>query len=562
MENLRLRIVLASLGVLLCFVWILPNVADVTKFWWPSQKKINYGLDIQGGLHLVMGVDVAGVISESTTRLAGVLKAELAKDNVVVTEVKAINAADGEIEIMFQGGENKSKVTSHMDGHYATTLQKMGETETSVTYRYFDAYMNDFKNRVIQQAIETIRNRIDEFGVAEPSISQQGTDRILVQLPGMADAEKAKALINTAAKLDFMLVEEKNPAELQAMIAEVEKAGGYTLGSLKYSDYVNRINKDLAAKIPEKTMILFEKPDNAQTLEAGRMPMLVHTDTGLDGGALDDAFVSFNEYGAPEVALRFNSVGALKFKQLTGQNVGHRMAVSLDKVIKTAPNIQTEIGNGSAVITLGRGGDRQKGLDEAKMIATSLRAGALPATLEQLEERRVGPSMGADAIHRAAMAGYLGALLVVIFMLARYRAMGVISDISLVINIFGVFSLLSWLGATLTLPGIAGIALTVGFAVDANVLINERIREELHKGASFVFAVKEGYHRAMSAILDANITTASTAIVLLYFGTGPVRGFAVTLLIGIITTLFANVFVSKLIVDYLITKMGVKKLSV
>jgi preprotein translocase subunit SecD len=562
MENLRLRSILATLGILLCLVWVIPNLVDTSKFWWPTQKKINYGLDIQGGLHLVMGVDVAGVVSEGTTRLANVLKSELARENVVITDVKATRPEEGELEIVFQGGENKSKVTQYMDTHYATTLQKMNETETSVSYRYFDSYLNDYKSRVIQQSIETIRNRIDEFGVAEPSISQQGTDRILIQLPGMADAEQAKALINTAAKLDFMLVEEKSPDELQAMIAEAEKAGNYNLGSLKYTDYVARLNKDLASKLPEKTMILFEKPENVQTLEAGRIPFLVRTDTGLDGSALDDAFVSFNEYGAPEVALRFNALGAQKFKQLTGQNVGRRMAVALDKVIKTAPNIQTEIGNGSAVITLGGGRDRDKAMNEAKMIATSLRAGALPASLEQLEERRVGPSMGADAIQKAKFASYLGALLIVIFMMFRYRTMGVLSDISLAVNILGVFALLTWLGATLTLPGIAGVALTVGFAVDANVLINERMREEIRKGSSFLVAVKEGYSRAMSAILDANITTAATAVVLLYFGTGPVRGFAVTLLIGIVTTLFANVFVSKVLVDVLVHKLGIKKMSV
>jgi preprotein translocase subunit SecD len=238
------------------------------------------------------------------------------------------------------------------------------------------------------------------------------------------------------------------------------------------------------------------------------------------------------------------------------------MAVVLDKVVKTAPVIQTQIGDGHAVITLGGGRDREKSMEEAKMISTSLRAGALPASLEQLEERRVGPSLGADAIKKAQFASYLGAILILVFMLLRYKAMGLVSNVSLGVNILAVFALLTSFGATLTLPGIAGIALTVGFAVDANVLINERMREELSHGANFVAAVREGYARAMSAILDANITTAATATVLLYFGTGPVKGFAVTLLIGIATTLFANVFVSKVIVDTLIYKMGIKKISV
>jgi preprotein translocase subunit SecD len=439
----------------------------------------------------------------------------------------------------------------------------MGSTDTAVTVRYYDAYINDYKGKVIQQAIETIRNRIDEFGVAEPSISQQGPDRILIQLPGMADAEKAKALINTAAKLDFMLVADAEaPQDLPKLIADAEKAGNYSLSTLKYSDYVTRLNADLKGKIPEKTMVLFERDPNSKDLETGRTPFLLYSNVELGGGDLDDARVSFDQYGAPEVSLRFNAAGATKFKNLTAANIHKRMAVVLDRVVKTAPVIQTEIGTGSAVITLGGSRNREKGMDEAKMISTALRAGALPASLEQLEERRIGPTLGADSIQKAIRASWIGAIIIFIFMLARYRTMGLIADLVLGLNILCVLALLTTLGATLTLPGIAGIALTVGFAVDANVLIYERMREELAKGSSYVLAVKEGYSRAMSAILDANVTVAATALVLLYFGTGPVKGFAVTLLIGIVTTLFANVFVSKVVVDLLIHKFGIKKLQV
>lgn len=562
MENLRIRTIGAVLGILLAGFWVLPNLVNPEGKAWLPKQKLNYGLDIQGGLHLVMGVDVAGVVAESTVRLANSLKAEFAKEGISIADIKATKASEGEIELMVSG-EAKDKAIRMIEDRYSTMLQKITSTDSTVTLRYFDAYLNDYKGKVIRQAIETIRNRIDEFGVAEPSIQQQGADRILVQLPGMADAEKAKALINTAAKLDFMMVaDDKVPGDLNQMVSEAEKAGNYSLQNLKYTDYIARVNQDLKAKLPEKTMLLFEKSENATTMEAGRIPFLVGTDTGLGGDSLDDAFVSFNEYGAPEVAIRFNAAGAQKFKDLTASHIGKRMAVVLDKVVKTAPVIQTQIGDGRAVITLGGGRDREKSMDEAKMISTSLRAGALPATLEQLEERRVGPSLGADAIKKAQFASYLGAFLIVLFMLLRYKGMGMVSNISLGVNILSVFALLTSFGATLTLPGIAGIALTVGFAVDANVLINERMREEIRNGASFVSAVREGYARAMSAILDANITTAATALVLLYFGTGPVRGFAVTLLIGIVTTLFANVFVSKVIVDTLTQKFGVKKLSV
>ena len=563
MENLRLRTGIALFFLVLCCVWVAPNVAPSLndKSWWPSKKRLNYGLDIQGGLHLVMGVDVAGVVSEGTTRLVGNIMTEFKRDAMPVADIKASKPLEGEIEITLGAGD-KEKVIKFMEDRYGTVLQKMSDADGKLTYRYFDAYLRDYKNRVIQQSIETIRNRVDEFGVAEPSISQQGEDRILVQLPGMADAEKAKQLINTTAKLDFMLVEEKSPAELMAMIEAAEKAGGYTLASLKYTDYVNRLNKDLQGKIPEKTILYFEKAENAKSLEVGRIPYLLKTDSNLGGDSINDAFVHYDQYGAPEVSMHFNPNGALLFKNLTGQNVGRRMAIVLDKIVKTAPSIRGEIPSGEAVITLGGGRERDKRMEEAKMISTALRAGALPAALEQLEERRVGPTLGADSIHNAQFASWIGAALVILFMLLRYRQMGLVSDITLVINVIAVLALLTSLGATLTLPGIAGIALTVGFAVDANVLINERMREELRQGAGFSFAVKEGYRRAMSAIMDANITTACTAFVLYYFGTGPVRGFAVTMMIGIVTTLFANVFISKIIVDTLVHKLGVKKLSV
>lgn len=561
MENLTSRIWLAILGLIVAVVVIAPNFINTEKVWWPSQRKLNYGLDIQGGLHLVMGVDVAGVVRETSTRLVNSLKAEFTRDGVAVEDVVLTQPDKGEFEIRTgAGGTERAKEI--LETRYSTSLQLLSESGSTLTYKYYDSYMTDFQAKVIEQAIETIRNRIDEFGVAEPSIQKQGVDRILVQLPGMADAERAKQLVNTAAKLDFMLVSNQAPPNLLELIDQAEKAGNYSMKDMKYSAYVDRLNKDLAGKIPEKTMVLFEKAENAETMEAGRIPYLLTTDTNLGGDSLTDAFIAFDQYGVPEVSMKFNAAGAEAFRVLTGNNVGRQMAVVLDRIVKTAPNIQTAIGNGEARITLGSSRNRDQTLNEAKMISTSLRAGALPAALEQLEERRVGPSLGADAIRKAQVASLIGAALIFLFMAIRYRSMGLLTDVTLAFNVMCVLGLLTSLGATLTLPGIAGIALTVGFAVDANVLINERIREELAKGASFVFAVKEGYSRAMSAILDANATTAATAAVLLYFGTGPVRGFAVTLLIGIVTTMFANVFVSKVLVDVLVHKFGIKKLSV
>ncbi len=559
MENLTSRIWIAAVGVLTVFVCLAPNFINTEKIWWPTERKLNYGLDIQGGLHLVMGVDVAGVVKEQGARQVTGLKAEFQREQIPVADVVLTKPEQGEMEI--RGGDS-ARVKEYMSNRYSTMLQLLKDTPDSLTYRYYDAYLIDFKQKVIHQGIETIRNRIDEFGVAEPSISQQGSDRIQVQLPGMADAERAKQLVNTAAKLDFMLVSNQMPPNIMELINQAETAGNYNLKDMKYSAYVDRLNKDLEGKLPPKTVVFFERSPNADDLESGRIPYLLQTDTNLGGADLTDAFVSFDQYGVPEVSLRFNAAGANAFRDLTTASVGRQMAIVLDKIVKTAPNIQTPIGNGEARITLGSSRNRDQSLAAAQMIATSLRAGALPAALEQLEERRVGPSLGADAIRKAQIGSLFGAIAILVFMIIRYRAMGVISDLVLILNVLMVLAILTSLGATLTLPGIAGIALSIAFAMDANVLINERIRDELRKGASFVYGVKEGYDRAMSAIIDSNLTSAATALVLLYYGTGPVRGFAVTLLAGIVTTLFSNVFISKVIVDVVIHKFGKKTLSV
>lgn len=563
MDNLKLRTWIAVGAVVLAVMFVIPNFVNTEKIsWWPA-KKLNYGLDIQGGIQLVMGADVESVIKTTVVRQTAAIKTEMEKQGVTLKGFGTTVAQTGAFEILTSSMDDSKKVEAMLNKNYAGSIQVLSTNADKVEVKYFDAYMIDQKQNIIKQAIETIRNRIDEFGVAEPSITQQGADRILVQLPGMADAEKAKQLINTTAKLDFMVVSyAKSPAEIATLISEAEKAGNYSMATMKYNEYIAKLNEDLKGKLPEKTVIYFEKRENVKTMQAGSQPLLLETDTDLTGDVLDNAAVSFDQYGSPEVALRFNSVGATKFAELTEKNIKKQMAVVLDKVVKTAPTINTKIPNGSAVITLGRSGDRQTVLDEAKLIATALRAGALPVSLEQLEERRVGPSLGKDALQKAQFAAILGAIIIMIFMLVYYKGMGAITDVALLLNIISIFAILGSLGATLTLPGIAGMALTVGFAVDANVLINERIREEFRHGMSIQTAIQEGYSRAMSAILDSNITTAATACVLLYFGTGPVRGFAVTLLAGLATTLFANVFISKVIVDNLVYKFGVKKISV
>ena len=563
-ENLNARMATVVVVLGLALATFAPNVVDFGESWWISKDKIVYGLDIQGGLHLVMGVDVEGVIKEETERFATSLADYMKESNNEVKEVKTLNASVGELLVSLGDAADGEKAQAFIEENYRGQLQVLGLEGADLTVRYYDAYLQDRKKKVVGQSIETLRNRIDEFGVAEPSITAQGDRRILVQLPGVKDAAKAKDLINRTARLEFMLVDkEQDQAKLDGWIREAEEKGGYQLGKdMPYSDYIKKLNADIKDKLPKGTVVYFERAPNARTLEAGAIPYLLRTDTDLGGDELKDAYVTNDEYGAWQVALNFNPVGGKKFGDLTGNNVGRLMAIVLDNVIYSAPSIQSKIPNGRAVITLGRGTGSEDVLQEAQLIATALRAGALPASLEQLEERTVGPTLGADSIAKGKQAGMIGGILVLIFMLIYYKVSGVIANIALACNILLTLAVLTSLGATLTLPGVAGIVLTVGMAVDANVIIFERIKEELAKGASFSMALKDGYARAFSAIFDGNITTAAVCFVLMYYGTGPVRGFAVTLLIGIAATMFSAIFITRTIFEVMLGKAKMEKVSI
>ncbi len=560
-ESLKMRWIVIAGVFILSAMWSSPNFINLDKkSWWFTSDRLNYGLDIQGGLHLVMGVDVDSVVAESSRRLAKSVVVDMKEDKIIVAGVDVTEAKAGELSINL-GGASLEQVKKFLGDSYNTTLQILSEDSQHVLVRYYETYLRDYNKKVLEQAIETIRNRIDEFGVSEPSITAQGIDRILVQLPGVEDAAGAKKLINTAARLEFMIVSSKaTPEELQGWISEAEKKGKYSLEKLSYSDYIKRLNKDVKKK-PKGTVIYFEKSSNAKTMAAGRIPYLLETDTDLGGDDLEDAFVGFDEFGTPIVSLRFNVLGGKKFADLTGKNINRLMAIVLDNVVKSAPNIKSRIAGGSAQITLGSG-NRQNTLNEAKTVSMALRAGSLPASLEQLEERTVGPTLGRDSIDRAKLAGLIAGILVLIFMLFWYKGFGLVANVALIFNIVMVIAVLASLGATLTLPGVAGIILTVGMAVDANVIIFERIKEELVKGAGLKLSLKEGYGRAFSAIFDANITTAVVCVVLMYFGTGPIRGFAVTLLIGIITSMFTAIFFTRAVFDLLVEKFGFKKLSI
>ncbi len=562
MENLKVSTALVGAYLAFSLLYVLPNFVELPEGWLFTKEKIIYGLDIQGGSHLVMGVDVAGVMKERTERMARTIQADLIDKGVPVKVNLSEEGREITVEATSEG--DRTKILDYISEVYGATLQIVGSEGAIVRLKFFEARALEYAKQVVDQSIEVIRNRIDEFGVSEPVIAAQGQDRILIQLPGVKDSARAKELINRTAKMDFRIVSDKLDGEaLAKLISEAETAGKYALGQdeLGYAEYVKRLNEDLKGKIPEGTSVAFEKAPSAVTLEAGKIPYLLEGSSGLTGDLLEDAYVAPGEYGAPEVLFRFNSEGRRKFAELTGAHVNRQMAIVLDEVVQSAPNIQGRIDSNQARITLGRS-NYEETLREANFIATALRAGALPAALEQLEERTVGPTLGADSIERGKVAGLVGICIVVLFMLAYYKGMGVFSAIALVINVLSLLAILSALGATLTLPGVAGIVLTVGMAVDANVIIFERIKEELAKGASVVAAVRDGFGHAFSAIFDSNITTAMAGVLLIYFGTGPVRGFGVTLLAGIATSMITAVFVTRVLTEWYLKLFRVQKLSI
>ena len=559
-------IVLFSLA--LAGAWILPNFYTFKENqWWFSKEKLIYGLDIQGGLHLVMGVKTDEAIQEKINSLMADLKDKLETSKIEVASISAVKEKTGQMQVSLNKPEDIGKATEVIEKEYfgsilgGTRLRVLNDSEEGVlTLGYNEVELIRLRKDIAAQVVEVIRRRIDEFGVSEPVITVQGDDRVLVQLPGVQDSTRARDIIQRTAKLEFRLVNtEIQTAELVEWVQSVEKAKGYSLNlQLPYSDYVKKINEDLKDKIPENHLLVFQRAESSNSLQTGKIPVLVRTDSGVGGEILQTAFVASDEFGNPEVGFHINVAGRKTFSDLTGNNIKKHLAIILDKELKSMPVIQSRISDRGS-ISMGRSG-AQNIQEEAENIATVLRAGALPARLVKMEERTVGPTLGRDSIEKGKKAGILAGVLVIIFMLLYYRMLGVVANLALCMNMLCLLSLLTSLGATLTLPGVAGIILTIGMAVDANVIIYERLKEELRKGSSLALAVKDGYRYALSAILDANITTAIVCAVLMSFGTGPIRGFAVTLFCGIITSIFTAVFVSRTVLGTLIRKFQLKKL--
>jgi len=389
----------------------------------------------------------------------------------------------------------------------------------------------------LNRALEILRNRIDQFGVSEPSIMKYGQERIVVELPGIKDPKRAENLLNVQGKLEFKLVDDElnKPENFE----DVEK------GILK-EDFVLPEDRELLA--------VWEKPKDSNYLKK-KYYMIVHKEAALTGAYLKDAGVSISQFGDATVNFQLKAEGADIFYKVTSENVGKQLAIVLDGKVRSHPNIKEPLRDRGQITG-------SFTIQEAQDLSRILRAGALPVKLEFMEKRIVGPSLGEDSIEAGVKAGIVGLILVVLFMLVYYKFSGFIADLMLLLNMYILASILVLLKFTLTLPGIAGIVLTIGMAVDANVLIFERIKEELRSGKSLRAAIDTGFEKAFRAILDANVTTLITAFILSQFGTGAIKGFAVTLFIGITANLFTAVYVSHNVFNYIVYKMQLKKISI
>jgi preprotein translocase subunit SecD len=533
------RLILIGLTLIIAFVFFLPNTAAFKYMpeWWQKNmpnKGIVLGLDLQGGLHLVFEVEGDKAVEVTTERYASTLKDILKKKGFTAD----INRNGINITINPATPEIRKVVEENFP-----TLSPV-ETTGRLVYKLSDNDVKRIRNSSVDQALETIRNRIDQFGVAEPTILRQGENEIVVQLPGVKDPKRAVDIIGKTAQLEFKLVDDtaKVAAELPQSILPGEEENLLT---------------QFAGRIPEDDEILFEKKVNRETGAVTKIPILLKKQAVLTGDLLSDARVDIDSrFNEPYVSISFNAAGARIFDEVTGANVKKRLAIILDNVVYSSPVIQERISGGHAQIT-GR-----FSLEDAKDLSIVLRSGALPAPLKMLQNVTVGPSLGRDSIEAGKLAGIIGTIAVIVFMIIYYRFSGLIADLALIFNIILLLGAMASLNATLTLPGIAGIILAIGMAVDSNVLMFERMRDELRAGKTPKAAVDSGYHKAFWTIFDSHVTTLITAAVLFQFGTGPIKGFAVTLSLGVAINLFTALIGTKTIFDIINSRKEIKKLSI
>jgi len=514
-KTLNYRVVLLAFALIFGIVFSMPSLTQSEQ-----GKKIILGLDLQGGLHMLLGIKSEVAIESRTKSMAATVKYLFDDEEIIFDELRMNE--DGTITFELLDNDDVTKATALIAKEVKGTVLTKNALKFSLQMTEEEKQRTE--QDAIGQAVDTIRNRLNEFGLAEPTVAKQGTDKILVEVPGIEsreDIERLKKLIERAAHLQLMAVDEERIARVETMSDQEAKS----YGNVILTD-VNTPEKYLLREIPV-----------------------------LDGSMLTDASVGFDEQNQPVINFTLNGQGAKIFGDFTGKYVGKRMAVVLDQKVYSAPNINERIGGGRVQIS-GR-----FTFSEAQDLAIALRSGALLAPVVIESERFIGPSLGADSIKASSLALALGFVLVVFFMVIYYGMAGVIANVALIGNLFLILAVMSLAGATLTLPGMAGIVLTVGMAVDANVIINERIRELLHQGKSIGKSIENGYNNAFTAIFDANVTTLIAAVVLVVYGTGAIKGFAITMGIGIVASMLTAIMGTHGIYQWLLPRIDKNKLG-
>ena len=529
MRNLRWKAILCGAITVFAILLLVPSVTSQLPSWWSSllpSEKIHLGLDLQGGMYLLLTAEGEKAVESYVEQIKNNLRDELKDQGVPVGKLER---EKDRVVLEFSGAKEK---VDNLLGTRFTLLRELSSSGEGGIWKVqlvLDSKeVDSVKKRAIDQALEIIRNRVDQFGVLNPEITLQGADKILIQLPGIRDPQRAINLIGQTALLEFKLVDEEG-----------------------------NIEEALKGSIPPGDIVLYEKSVDRQTGAISKIPILLKEKTLMTGEFIKDARVSLDsQFHEPYVSLEFTDVGARLFEQITAANVKKRLAIILDNNVYSAPVIQERIAGGRAQIT-GR-----FSMDQAKDLAVVLRSGALPAPVKILEQRTVGPSLGQDSIRKGIISIIMSAVVVALFMVAYYRYSGLVADSALILNVILTMATMAFFGATLTLPGIAGLVLTIGMAVDSNILINERIKEELRIGKTIRTAIDQGYHRAFTAIFDSHVAALISGVILYEFGTGPVKGFAVTLCIGLLANLFTAVFVTRLIYDFITITYAIKRLSI
>ncbi len=511
-SRLNYRIVIFFVAIVFGISLSIPSLLQTQ-----NGPKISLGLDLQGGLYMLLGVKTDEAIKSRIKAIASSIKFFTDDEDIIIDSLKV----DGDsVSFTLLDPDEQIKLDEMLN-----SIEGLNISKNSLNYKitFTEIEKKNIKEFAVQQAVDTIRNRLDQFGLSEPNVAKQGEDKILVELPGIktpAQEQHVRDLISKAAHLQLMAIDEKR------------KDQTYSLTDEEAAEYGDLILPDV--RDPNKKHLVKEIPI-------------------LDGSMLIDARVAFDQGNQPIINFTLNSEGAKIFGKFTGENVGNHLAIVLDGKVYSAPVIRERIGGGSGQISGGFS------IEEAHNVAIALRSGALLAPVVLLEKRSVGPSLGADSIKASLIALISGFLLVFAFMIFYYGYAGIISNIALIANLFIIIAVMALFGATLTLPGMAGIVLTVGMAVDANVIINERIRELFREGASIAKAIENGYKNAMSAILDANITTLIVAVILYAYGTGPIKGFAITISIGILASMLTAILGTHGIYQYLLPRIEKSK---